>query len=160
MVLVDVGLPDRSGIALGKDILEAIPEAKVVALTAIEDPALVREAVRAGFHGYVNKDATAEQFQRSLRSVLEGQLVVPQRAARGGIEAEPGGLTALTRREREVLSLLAEGLNSEQMAERLHVSTHTIRTHVQNVLDKLNLHSRLEAAAYAVRHGIAGPPGS
>jgi two-component system, NarL family, nitrate/nitrite response regulator NarL len=160
LVLVDIGLPDQSGIALGKEILEELPDMKVVALTAREDAQAVREALRMGFHGYLTKRIEPEQFRRSLESVLAGQAVFPhglaRRAAQTSIDGSDGELLAkqLTAREIEVLQLLAEGASSREIADRLSVSPNTVRTHVQGILSKLQVHSRLGAAAYAVRHDL------
>ena len=79
MVLLDLGLPDRPGLELGRDILEELPETKVVALTALEDEKSVQDAFKAGFHGYLTKQTEAERFKRALRSVEDGQSVFPQR---------------------------------------------------------------------------------
>jgi two-component system nitrate/nitrite response regulator NarL len=160
LVLVDIGLPDRSGISLGGQILQELPGTKVVALTALEDATLVREALRMGFAGYVTKDTQADMFARSLRSVLDGQVVVPASVSRAvvgtGAMSSNGHLlgSQLTRRELEVLRMLVDGTSSKEMAERLGVSPNTVRTHVQGILAKLQVHSRLEAAAFAIRHDL------
>jgi DNA-binding NarL/FixJ family response regulator len=154
MVLLDLGLPDRSGLELGRDILEELPETKVVAVTALEDEGSVQDAFKAGFHGYLTKQTEAERFKHVLRSIEDGQSVFPQRQIgrkRSGAELLADQLTT---REVEVLQLLAEGATSGQMAEQLDVSPNTVRTHVQGILSKLQVHSRLEAAAFAVRHGL------
>ena len=160
LVLLDLGLPDRDGLVLGADILAALPDTKVVALTALDDEHAVQEALRLGFHGYFTKHIEAEQFKRSLRNVMDGQAVFPHLLGRRtlpvGAEQRDMELMAaqLTTREREVLQLLAEGASSPQIAARLGVSPNTVRTHVQGILSKLQLHSRLEAAAFAVRHEL------
>lgn len=159
LALVDIGLPDRSGIAVGADILRERPETTLVAVTARDDPHLVKACLRAGFSGYLTKDASAGRFVRSLESILDGQLVVPQRLAKAVSAAEPEDhvrttLDRLTPRERDVLKLLVDGGTSESIAEELSVTVATARTHIQNVLAKLQVHSRLEAATFAVRHGL------
>jgi DNA-binding NarL/FixJ family response regulator len=160
LVLVDIGLPDRSGISLGEQILQELPGTKVVALTAIEDASLVREALRVGFAGYITKDTEADKFVRSLRSVLGGQVVVPASASRAVVGNGSGSsdhdliYSQLTPRELEVLRLLVEGNSSREIAHALGVSPNTVRTHVQGILAKLQVHSRLEAAAFAVRHDL------
>jgi DNA-binding NarL/FixJ family response regulator len=163
LILIDVGLPDRSGIDTGAEILRERPEVKVVALTALADPGAVRDAITAGFSGYLTKDTQAEAFVHALQGVIDGQIVVPQRLGRGAVSqngyASPGtseGLLArqLTPRELEVLQLLAQGAASPEIARRLGVSPNTVRTHVQGILTKLQVHSRLEAAAFAVRHQL------
>lgn len=167
LVLLDIGLPGQSGLTVGRQILEAAPGTKVVALTAMEDVRTMREAMSSGFHGYLTKDVQLRQFVRSIRAVLDGQMVLPHRLARratgiGSPEDEAATLLAqqLTSREREVLTLLASGANSGEIARRLTVSPHTVRTHVQGILTKLQVHSRLEAVAFALRHEIVeGPAG-
>jgi DNA-binding NarL/FixJ family response regulator len=159
MVLLDLGLPDRSGLELGRDILEELPETKVVVVTALDDERSVHDAFKAGFHGYLTKQTEAKGFVQALRSVQGGQTVFPARKigrARGRTGDE---LLAeqLTTREIEVLQLLSEGATSGHMAEELSVSPNTVRTHVQGILSKLQVHSRLEAAAFAVRLGLVKP---
>ncbi len=160
LVLLDLGLPDRDGLVLGADILAALPAAKVVALTALEDERAVHEALRLGFHGYLTKHTEAERFKRSLVSVIDGQSVFPHGLARRTIQVDDEQrdmelmAAQLTTRERQVLQLLAEGCSSQQIAARLRVSPNTVRTHVQGILSKLQVHSRLEAAAFAVRHDL------
>jgi two-component system nitrate/nitrite response regulator NarL len=163
LALVDIGLPDRSGIAVGRDLLERWPGMTVVVVTALDDGHLVREALRVGFAGYLTKDTASGQFVRSLQSILDGQLVVPRKlanaanGAHGDDEAVRKTVSRLTEREREVLRLLADGASSEAIAEAFSITVNTARTHIQNVLTKLQVHSRLEAATFAVRHGLARP---
>ncbi len=160
LVLMDVGLPDQNGIELGRTILEEAPDTKVVALTALEDENAVQDALRSGFHGYLTKNYEPEKFRRALESISDGQVVFPhylgKQAESGDGEASDAELLArqLTPREIEVLQLLAEGAASRDIADRLAVSPNTVRTHVQGILTKLQVHSRLEAAAFAVRHAL------
>ena len=163
LILIDVGLPDRSGIDAGAEILRDHADMKLVALTALADPGAVREAIAAGFSGYLTKDTQAEAFVHALQGVMDGQIVVPQRLGRGAVSQNGSngsqgneGLLArqLTPRELEVLQLLAQGAASTEIARRLGVSPNTVRTHVQGILTKLQVHSRLEAAAFAVRHQL------
>jgi two-component system, NarL family, nitrate/nitrite response regulator NarL len=163
LVLVDIGLPDQNGIELGTRILVELPETKVVALTALEEPQTVRRALDAGFHGYLSKNTDPRRFRRALETVIDGDLVFPERV--GGRSSWPTAKDAdsqlladqLTAREIEVLQLLAEGASSGEIATRLSVSPNTVRTHVQGILTKLQVHSRLEAAAFAVRHDLVRP---
>jgi two-component system nitrate/nitrite response regulator NarL len=119
----------------------------------------MQEALRSGFAGYLTKNSEPEQFKRALERVADGQVVFQHRlrAAPGGDpEASGADLLAkqLTAREVEVLQLLAEGASSTEISGQLSVSPNTVRTHVQGILTKLQVHSRLEAAAFAVRHGL------
>jgi two-component system nitrate/nitrite response regulator NarL len=164
VALVDLGLPDMRGIEVGRKILEVSPETKVVAVTALNDPDMVTKAIRAGFHGYLTKDTPLSLFVDSLRSALQGQLVVPHRLAAPSNDMTDDEREALlltkqlTARELEVLTLLAQGASSSQIAKRLSVSPNTVRSHVQNILTKLQVHSRLEAAAFAVRYRVVKTP--
>lgn len=161
LVLMDLGLPDTDGIQLGQDLLRRHPALKILVVTALRDAKAVKKALRVGFYGYITKDTPITEFVASVRSALSGSVVVPRSlsAETGGAqsaEARAAALLAnqLTARELKVLSLLAEGSRSEEIAERLTISSNTVRTHVQNVLTKLQVRSRLEAVAFAVRHEI------
>jgi DNA-binding NarL/FixJ family response regulator len=158
VLLLDIGLPDQSGLELGKEILEELPGAKVVIVTSLEEPQALQEAVRLGFHGFLTKDTKLPQLVRAIRDVADGQMVVPHRLAvrRRNGEREDVALLAsqITPREHEVLGLLAKGANSGDIAAALHVSPNTVRTHVQSILAKLQVHSRLEAVAFATMHNL------
>jgi DNA-binding NarL/FixJ family response regulator len=155
LVLIDLGLPDINGLELGRNMLAERPRLKVVVVTALPDTDAVTEAIRMGFSGYVTKDTPLSQFMASVRSVLAGQVVVTHRPAHRLTLADDGEaflLHQLTRRERDVLALLMEGAGPADIAGRLSVSRNTVRTHVQNILMKLQVHTRLEAVAFASRH--------
>ena len=159
VVLLDVGLPGESGLSVGREMLERHPDLRVLALTAITDGRTAREALRAGFSGYLTKDTDIDRLVRAIHAALAGEVTIPKLLARqavGGRSDDPAAIMAaqLTERERDVLTLLAEGADSDTVAERCRISRNTVRTHVQSILSKLNVHSRLEAAAFAVRHGI------
>lgn len=166
LVLLDLGLPDRSGLAIGREILEERPQTKVVALTAVEDEDTVSQSIRAGFAGYLSKTLGAPQFRRSLECIVEGQVVTPKAVVPTnkhlgsieGIDDIEGLVTSLTARERQVLTLLVDGATSQDIADRLSMSRHTVRTHVQNIHAKLQVHTRLQAAAFAIRHGLVSKP--
>jgi DNA-binding NarL/FixJ family response regulator len=166
LVLVDLGLPDVGGITLGRQMLEERPDTIVLAVTGLNDPRAVKEALRSGFHGYVTKDTSVSRFVSSLRTAVEGQVVVPRRLAQAAAGAQTpeerdAALLAgqLTAREKEVLALLVEGGDNAQIAKRLGVSSNTVRTHVQSILTKLQVRSRLQAAAFAVKYEVVDVPG-
>lgn len=162
LVLVDLGLPDQSGLVVGRELAERYPAAKVVALTALDDPMVVEEAARSGFHGYVLKDVPISWFCESIEAILAGASVFPQRLLRAKPRSTDRGAKLftdqLTRREIQVLALLVEGATGQEVSRRLSISTNTVRTHVQSILSKLQVHSRLEAVAFAVRNGVVDVP--
>jgi len=158
VVLLDLGLPDRDGIDVGECILAARPGTKVVALTALDDPAIARDAIRAGFAGYVTKGVGTEQLAQALQGLTTSERVRPRPVAllprRAPVAGSSSPSPRLTGRELEVLQLLADGTPSRAIAERMGVSRNTVRTHVQGILTKLQVHSRLEAVAVATSNGI------
>jgi DNA-binding NarL/FixJ family response regulator len=165
VILMDLGLPDQSGLAAGDAIITAWPEAKILALTALSDRALVEEATRLGFRGYLTKDTPVTQFANAVRSVADGQQVLPHRLVAPSATSREDGHAAflasqLTQREREVLELLVQGADGRTVARSLGISQNTVRTHVQSILTKLQVHSRLEAATFAVRHKIVQVAGT
>jgi two-component system, NarL family, nitrate/nitrite response regulator NarL len=166
VVLLDLGLPDMSGVQVGVKLVQERPESKVLALTALNDARAVREALRAGFHGYLTKDIPMSQLVSSIRAAVEGQVVIPHRLARAATgarsaEEQTAGLLAeqLTSREREVLGLLVAAARGDEIAKLLSVSPNTVRTHIQSILSKLGVHSRLEAATFAIRNGLVSASG-
>lgn len=165
LVMVDLGLPDVGGIAVGTRILEELPDTRVIALTGRSDPEAVKEAQAAGFHGFLTKDIPLPRFPEALSAALRGEVVTFHRPV---VESRPvtpvdrdAELLAsqLTPRERQVLALLVEGSDNAQIARRLSVSANTVRTHVQSILTKLGVRSRLQAAAFAVRHRVVAVNG-
>jgi DNA-binding NarL/FixJ family response regulator len=161
VVLVDLGLPDMPGLELGREILDERPGIKVLAVTGLDHVRVALEALRAGFHGFLTKDTPLPQFIKSVKAVSEGQVInLPRReAARvavGDDEQRDAALLAgqLTPRELEVLEILVRGGSNAEIAKELGLSPNTVRTHVQSILTKLQVRSRLEAAAFAVRFGI------
>lgn len=163
VVLIDICLRDRGGLAVGQDILERHPGTTVVALSAIDDRRTIAEARRIGFRGYLTKDVSVGRLVRTVKAVAEGGTVLPSVSVlpRREREVTPVFLaTQLTPREREVLALLAQGESGTSMARSLNISANTVRSHVQSILTKLHVHSRLEAVAVAIRHSIVELPGN
>lgn len=160
VVLIDVLLPDGDGIEAGRSIVRALPDTVVIAVTSVADKDTVAEAFRAGFRGYVPKDSSLEKLVgRITFAVLHGSETPRRAELRLGRESRDSEhvsliLQTLTRREREILARLADGATGQAIADELGLSRNTIRTHVQNILTKLQVGSRLEAAAYVVRHGL------
>ncbi|HUF58986.1 MAG TPA: response regulator transcription factor [Actinomycetota bacterium] len=164
VIFMDIGLPDQSGLMAGRIILERHPEARIIALTALSDRSAVEEALRIGFVGYLTKDTPVARFVNAIRSAVDGHLVLPQRLSpvrrQTQVEKDVALMASqLTPREREVLTLLVRGADGRRAAATLGISLNTVRTHVQSILTKLQVHSRLEAATFAVRHGIVSISG-
>ena len=165
VTLLDLRLPDRSGLEVGQEILLGNPLALLVALTGVRDASAEREAIREGFRGFIPKDTRLAGVVNGIREVLAASVVVIPSARPGAAIGRPAGgkdarlASDLTERERDVLVLIVNGASSEIIADRLGISRNTVRTHVQSVLTKLQVHSRLEAASFAVRHGIVDPGG-
>jgi DNA-binding NarL/FixJ family response regulator len=161
VVVMDIGLPDQSGLAAGRSILDERPDAKILALTALNDRATADEALRIGFRGYLTKDTPVEQFTNAIQAVMDGQLVLPYRlapTARRSSDDAAALAALLTPRERQVLELLVQGAAGRTIATTLEINNNTVRTHIQSILTKLQVHSRLEAAAIAVRHRLVQTP--
>ena len=157
LVLMSLGLPDGNGLEVGRTIAEHVPSVKVLAFNADRDPDLVWRTVRAGFHGYVTKESTISTLVESLDAVLAGRIVTPRGEREGTfdqVRPSESRWERLTPREREILILLGRGHRTGQIAGSLHISTNTVRSHVQALLTKLSAHSRLEAVAIARRRGL------
>lgn len=158
LVLMDIGLPDGNGLSVGAQIVAEHDDVKVLAVTALEDRDAAVQAIRSGFYGYITKDTDLTRFLAAIDSALSGQVVMPRRLMRNETANRGDSMAALiaslTAREREILALLTEGMSGEHIAEALGISQNTVRTHVQSILTKLQVHSRLEAAAFAVQHGL------
>jgi DNA-binding NarL/FixJ family response regulator len=154
IVVLDLGLGDMDGFTVGRAILANRPSTKIVALTARRDRAALAEANAAGFHSYVTKDVPLPKFVRLLRGVLGGgssnEPMAPGMPERASTDAR-FALRQLSPRERDVLELLREGLGTDAVAERLAVSRNTVRSHIQRILTKLQVRSRLEAVALIER---------
>ncbi|EWC60997.1 Nitrate/nitrite response regulator protein [Actinokineospora spheciospongiae] len=162
ILLLDRHLPDGDGVAALPTLAAASPRTRIVLLSADGDPAAVRRAVDGGAAGYLHKTAGVRDLAHALRRVLDGETVVDVPAGRSPRHS-PDAAAAhrlaahLTPRERECLALLVEGASTAAMERRLGVSGTTVRTHVQALLTKLGVHSRLEAASLAVRHRLLLP---
>jgi two-component system, NarL family, response regulator NreC len=159
VILMDVGLPDRSGIEVTVDVLKEAPEAKVLVLSMEDDPSYVREAFSAGASGYVLKEAADSELVTALRQVAAGEPYVhPALGARmAAAEAEAAAQAdadPLSEREREVLRLLALGHTNQEIAKMLFISVRTAETHRAHIMQKLRLTTRAELVRYALAHGL------
>jgi two-component system nitrate/nitrite response regulator NarL len=162
VVLLDLGLPDGDAVQLGRDIVDVVPGVRIFVLTGMNYGPIVRDALAAGFHGYLTKDMRADQVIASLTGVGDDQVVLSRKltlAATGSVSAEhrtaEARAAALTPRELDVLSMLVQGASTTMIASTLYLSPKTIRTHVQRILAKLGVHSRVGAVSFAVRYGVA-----
>lgn len=160
LVLVDLGLPGGSGLSLIPDLARVRPNLRILVLTASADPRDVMAALRAGAHGYVFKGISGTELRRIVRSVMQGDRYVPPDLAANLLRtlADPPAspLQRLTAREREVLALVAQGHTNLEIARHLSVAEKTVKHHVTQILEKLQVRSRLEAVLVAQRHGL-GP---
>jgi DNA-binding NarL/FixJ family response regulator len=165
LVLMDVQMPGLSGIAATQGIKEAVPDAKILMLTISDEEDDLYEAIKAGASGYLLKEIPIDEVADAIRSVHAGQsLITPSMAsklltefaamARKDEAKQQAPAPKLTSREMEVLTLVAQGLNNRDIAKELFISENTVKNHVRNILEKLHLHSRMEAVVYAVREKL------
>lgn len=168
VILMDLLMPEMDGITAIRALREAEredrrePKARVLVLTSFADDQQIIQAIRAGADGYLLKDVSADDLTKAIRAVAKGQVQLHPDVARklmsqmasptpASTEPDPG----LTDRELEVLQQIAKGLSNKEIAQQLVVSERTVKGHVSNILSKLNLADRTQAALYAVRHGLA-----
>ncbi|HSW30236.1 MAG TPA: response regulator transcription factor [Longimicrobiales bacterium] len=167
LVLVDAGLADQDGHHAVELIKRAAPLARVVVMDIMPVPEDIVEFVRQGASGFVVKSATVADFVQTVRWVAEGRDVLPPaltgtllshlaRHAADHPAPRSIGSVRMTKREREVVALVADGHSNKEIARRLHLSIHTVKSHVRNILEKLALHSRLQLAAAALKGDHSG----
>ncbi len=164
VVLMDVRMPGVGGIEACGRIREEVPSARILMLTMSDDESDLFEAIKAGASGYLLKDLPGEEVASAIRRVHDGQAIIPPGMAatllaeftRLSQEPPPvtGSAPQLTDREVEVLRLVARGLANREIADELVISENTVKNHVRNILEKLHLHSRVEAAVYAHRQHL------
>ena len=163
VVLMDVRMPRMSGIEATRAIADAVPTAKILMLTVSDEEEDLYEAVKAGATGYLLKEISIEEVANAIRAVVTGQsLISPSMASK--LLSEFNNLAKqaqqkvlvprLTDRELQVLKLVAQGMSNREVAEELFISENTVKNHVRNILEKLHLHSRMEAVVYAVREKL------
>jgi two-component system, NarL family, response regulator DegU len=167
IVLLDVRMPHMDGLQALRRIKAIAPQVSVIMVTLYDDPNYLLEAVSAGAAGYILKDATRQELIRAVRLIAEGGAIIAPTmmpdllrqmerlmATQGSPIMADTLHNTLTEREIEVLRLIAEGCTNQQIAEMLIISPTTVKTHVQNILQKLNVSDRTQAAVYAVRSGL------
>lgn len=171
VILLDLHMPGISGLEALSLLADEAPKAQVVMLTVSEDTDDLLDALRAGARGYLLKNIDTEFLLDSIRRAAQGESVMsPHMAARladamrapvGVGTASSSGAGKLSPREREVIALLAQSASNKEIARELNLSESTVKIHVQSILRKLDLSSRVHAAVYAVEHGLtAGNPGN
>jgi len=161
VVLMDLQMPRMGGIEATGAIVRAYPDVRVVVLTSFGEVERVHAALAAGAAGYLLKDAEPAEVVTAVRAAAAGEVHLDAAVARQLTRRMSGpqvGLGALTTREREILTLVAQGQSNRDVADTLGISERTARTHVSNVLTKLQLASRTQAALLAIREGLIPPP--
>jgi len=165
VILMDVRMPKRSGIEATTQIKELLPHVKILMLTISDEEADLYDAIKAGASGYLLKEIPIEEVADAIRSVWAGQSrispsmaskLLNEFAAMTKVSADRPQIPAprLTDREMEVLKLVAKGKNNRDIAKDLYISENTVKNHIRNILEKLHLHSRMEAVVYAVREKL------
>lgn len=162
IILMDIGLPDLSGIEATHEIKKRFPDVAIVALTIHEDEEYFFKMLEAGATGYVPKRAAPDELLTAIRAAATGQVYLYPSLAKllvrdflnGGRPADQQVQSEITTREQEILTYLAEGSNNEEIANSLVISPKTVARHRENIMRKLNLHSRAELVRYAIRKGI------
>jgi DNA-binding NarL/FixJ family response regulator len=164
VLLLDVGLNDDDSLGVAAALGKQAPDMKIIVMDLMPMNEDIVQFVNAGVSGFVLKDATFDEFVATIRSVAAGGKVLPPRMAES-LFAQIASSAAMhnrdrvledvrmTKREREVIELIGEGLSNKEIAQRLNIAAHTVKSHVRNVMEKLALHTRLQIAAYARRDG-------
>ena len=157
VVLMDLMMPEIDGIAATRAILADHPDIKIIAMTSFEDEQLVQGVLAAGAISYLIKNVTSDELAKAIREAASGRSTLSPEAARVLVQAtrptkQP--LFDLTGREMEVLNLVAQGQSNQQIAEAMVISLATVKAHISSILSKLQVSSRSEAIAYAIRHKL------
>jgi NarL family two-component system response regulator LiaR len=161
VILLDLVMPHKGGLEAIREIKDQNPKARILVLTSFAEDEKVFPAIKAGAQGYLLKDSSPRELLQAIRDIYKGQPSMHPTIARKlmreiqrGSELPPAE-EPLTEREVEVLSLVAQGFTNQEIADKLFVSERTVRTHVSNILSKLHLANRTQAALYALRKGFA-----
>jgi DNA-binding NarL/FixJ family response regulator len=160
IVLLDLGLEKANSLQLMAVLQSELPSARIIAMDILPEQVDIVEFVKAGGSGFILKSASVQEFVDSIRAVASGDLMLPSvltaslftQIVESALDSnEPNFESAiqLTRREKEIVDLISEGMSNKEIAKRLHIATHTVKSHVHNILEKLALRSRLQIAAFA-----------
>ncbi len=160
VVLLDLGLRNGDSLRMAQRVRREFPDARIIVMDLLPVHEEIMEYVKAGVSGFIMKDATLDELADTIRSVAGGADVLPPemtgslfsqiaRAAVASGRSAALGSVRMTPRERQVTALISEGMSNKEIAKRLHIATHTVKSHVRNIMEKLALHSRLQVAAYA-----------
>jgi DNA-binding NarL/FixJ family response regulator len=169
LALLDSALGDREGPKFVQEMRENFPDIKLIVMGLLPSEHDFLDFIKAGVAGFILKDATIETFASTIQAVADGEYVLPTPltetlfthvAAQARSRGKRGAKAAvrMTARERQVIDSIADGQSNKEIAERLHIATHTVKSHVHNILEKLALHTRLEIAAYAHEEGKQPQP--
>jgi two-component system NarL family response regulator len=159
VILMDVGLKSFKESSVVESIRKKMPEAKVIGMGFIPSQSDIVEFVEAGASGFILKDATVKEFIGTIRSVAQGVKILPPSLTGSlfshvlelALKKRKGKITnavRMTKREREIIVLIADGLSNKEIAQQLNIATHTVKSHVHNIMEKLALHTRLQIAKY------------
>jgi two-component system nitrate/nitrite response regulator NarL len=160
IILLDLGLEKENSLRLMAVLLEEVPAARIIAMDIFPEQLDIVEFVKAGGSGFILKNASPNDYIRTIRAVVAGEKVLPPaltnslftQIVESALETGngiPKNSIQLTSREREVVALISEGLSNKEIAERLHIATYTVKSHIHNILEKLALGTRLQIAAFA-----------
>jgi len=167
IVLLDLVMPEMDGIQATSRIIECSPNSRVIILTSFGEEDKVLPAIRAGAQGYLLKDISPDKLIQAIRNAHRGEVqlhpnvakhlmsAVAQKDAASDAHSNQPVVDELTERESEVLGLIASGMSNREIAEKMFISDKTVKTHVSNILSKLHLGDRTQAAIYALKHGFA-----
>jgi NarL family two-component system response regulator LiaR len=158
VILMDLMMPEMDGIQATRSILAEYPEIKIIAMTSFEEEQLVQGVLAAGAISYLIKNVTSDELAKAIRDAVSGRSTLSPEAARVLIQATRPAkqpLFELTEREQEVLKLVVQGQSNQQIADALVISITTVKAHISNILSKLQVSSRTEAIAYAIKHKLA-----
>lgn len=158
VILLDLVMPQGDGLDAIPHLKQDLPDVKIIVLTTFDDESRVKAALKAGANGYLLKDANGATLLQAIHAVQNGGVplhpIITKYLLKETYQHDHNGHTYLTRREKSVLQLVARGLSNKEVAHTLHLSEGTIKTHVSNILTKLNMASRTEAAAWAIQVGL------